>query len=165
MASEKLSAVIRDATESGGQDISDWWVKVSELEQALEEARAEAQDCADAIEAEHQRHVVTCTKLAQVTAELTQVRAERDAARLVALSTDAELVAYERGKGDGFDAGFNTVKHKEQRFTAAVAAMRGLLASEEGNVTVSQALMERLAKVSVEYADALLAELAKGEGK
>lgn len=51
----------------------------------------------------------------------------------------------------------------ERRFQAACAAMQGLLASEEGNVVVSQALMDNIAKVSVEYADTLLAELAKVE--
>lgn len=39
------------------------------LKAKLTQVRAEAQDCADAIEAEHQRHIVTCTKLTRVTAE------------------------------------------------------------------------------------------------
>lgn len=69
--------------------------------------------------------------------------------------------AYERGKGEGFDAGFDTAGREERRFTAAVAVMQGLLASMPANVGKYNPI--GFAQQAVACADALLAELAKGE--
>lgn len=62
---------------------------------------------------------------------------------------------------DFFD-NFETIDWEQRRYELAKAAMQGRLSNQYGDVLVGERDFEEVAVSSVEFADALIAELKKG---
>lgn len=68
---------------------------------------------------------------------------------------DAAWFAYKEGIQSGYNEAFNSLRNQ-----AAIAAMQGMLSCGE-NAFIYQTMTNEIAKVAVDYADALIEQLKK----